>query len=63
MGYQDPNPKYRKPRPDKNEEIKIERLSRLDEGYYSEGDSYYQDKQTDAIAYRSNQFYTSFLQL
>ena len=63
MGYQDPNPKYRKPRPDENEEIKIERLSRLDEGYYSEGDSYYQDKQIDTIAYRSNQFYTSFFEL
>ena len=58
MGYQDPNPKYRKPRPDNNEEIKLERLSRSDERYYSEGDSYHQDKQADAIVYKSNQFYT-----
>ena len=62
MGYQDPNPNYRKPRPDKNEEIKLERLSRSDGSYYSEGDSHHQEKHIYSIAYSSNQFYISFFE-
>ena len=60
MGYQDPDPKHRKPKPKINEDLMWDEILEARVEHYSDNDSDDLEEGKDEIAYQGNKFCSIF---
>ena len=60
MGYQDPDPTHRKPKPEINEDLMLDEILEARANYYSGDGSYDLEEEKDEIVYQGKEYCLTF---